>query len=43
MVGARDGQIALYNCTNHFKLISTIRLEELGVEGEDEDTCMQYI
>ena len=43
MVGARDGKIALYNTTNFFKIITVIDLQELGIEGEDEVTCMQYI
>ena len=43
IVGARDGKIALYNTTDHFKLITLISLKELGLQDEEEVTCMQYV
>lgn len=42
-MGARDGKIALYNTTDQFKLISLISLQELGMQDEEEVTCMQYV
>ena len=39
----RDGKIALYNCTNFFKTIAVLQVEDLWKEQDDEVTCLKYI
>ncbi len=40
IVGARDGKIALYNTHDQFKLITMLDLQELGMQSEEEVTCL---